>query len=126
MEAVALFEGQLISDLEFQLDMSNSNDMLYEELQLVTGILPLDEEEDKSDIKKGYRFKRCYILVKDDIPFKVTKKDEKTALYKTFPLMSYAPHLTNSLAALALTRAVKADEYDVLIAKQARKVTAPA
>ena len=41
--------------------------MLYEELQLITGILPLDEEEDKSDIKKGYRFKRCYILVRDDI-----------------------------------------------------------
>ena len=126
MEAVALFEGEIIETISNQLNMHQSNDMLYQEVELIAGIIPLDEDEDKADIKKGYRFKRCYILNKDDIPHKVTKKDEKIALYKTFPLMHYAPQLENSLAALALTRAVKADEYDVLIAKQARKVTAPA
>ena len=125
-DLIDTFKGPVVDEYDTMLtNMNDEMEYSYMQVMMVTCIIPLKKGEDDKDIAKGYRFKQRILIMKDDVPYEVTPLESDNLMYKTFPLMHYAPQLDISLAALALTKAVKADEYEILMARQARKSQDP-
>lgn len=96
-------------------------------VELLTCIVPLNDWLfDKTD--KTYRYKKIYLLNDSEGYSELTRKNEKPqdSLYKTFPIMTYLPHYSESLADKARPMAVRLNEYEQLIGQLARRILKPA
>ena len=93
-------------------------------LDIVTAIVPNIPEFFKKP-KKKYRFAKIYFLASDGGLEQIFKKDTETEFLFTSPLMTYLPHLNDSLAKLALPYCISINSYEELTIDLNRKILNP-
>lgn len=111
-------------DSTYSVEKMKAN-QLAERVQVVIGIVPANEIFFNKPNKR-YSHKKVYILLDGAEQVEIMRDEPKeNYLFKSFPVMSYSPHLSKPLAYSALASAVKLDMYEDLITRQARKILNP-
>lgn len=100
-------------------------DQMNEMVKVITCIIPTSKMFFTKE-NRTYSHKKVYLLQDGGKLVELKKPGKKKDfLFKTFPIMSYSPHMEQPLAYLALVSAVKLEMYEDLMGEQARKTLNP-
>ena len=126
-DLIERFGGEIVDKYEQECAEGGMNsEIQIKMLTLVECVLPLSKRFFENP-KSKYKYKKVYLLVDDGESFIVTQKgdSEESCYYVNFPIMVYLPAHVTSLANEALVPAVQLNQYETLLANNARKVNAP-
>ena len=124
------YKGDIIDELQMDINRQGlvTPDMLARQYQIVHAIVPLTKFFfDDLKAPRGAKFKKVTLLMGAEKEGEImhVNDTEKNTLYSAFPMMMYLPHYNTPLAAEAVVPASKCNEYETLIAQNARKVNNP-
>ena len=92
--------------------------------KLIEGIIPVNKYFfDKP--KSKFKFIKVYLLESNGQLIELKRKGQEEAGYTVFPIMTYLPHCTKSMAQIALSKAVRVNDYEMLLGESARKILKP-